>query len=332
MKNDTEEPFVFRRDSELRHSTGSMKGSKKMEVNVKTRSATDDTDALPSVTNMIKNINNKISHNRQSVKTSQPTNSEKDFQTPGYVVDVPFDRQKNTSTRRKLSLRKKGKLSDEENRHTIYQQHGILTSYLGYENRPIERSFAYFDVQSLFFSFQTAATLKCNYDSGSAYTHKKTGASAASSAGNKTRTQTDSIVDDGDEQGNHLLLSCPFFRNEIAVLEVSDDENKTKDTRETRGKDISKLINMFNRNRSVENLRHDRFNIDKRYSRRRQLESSQQDIILEKIDEGSCFLTWDEPNVAGKQIFDFEHIDRGAMFYREYFYGKGLYNFCCIEV
>lgn len=348
MKNENEEHYNLSRDNELRHSTGSMKGSKRMEVNMHLNRQSNGIDGAsvesietvpPSVHNLIKGFQTKIVST--SSKSSKDQTDHGGFHTPGYVVDSPIlDSLKSSSSKRKLSLRnKKNKLTQSEARFTILQSLG-MSPFVGNEHRCLFKAFAYFDLQSLFFNMQNAAALKLQYDEGGTVQMKLSGASAASQRNNagrkrfksgefdpqigRFRSRGESMIDEGDNKQNHLILNCPYFRNEIPEPEETDD---TKTTYTKTGKDITKLISMFNRNRSYENIRNDSYDVDKKYARRRTLESSEQDILLESIEDGSNFFSWDEPNVSGKQIFDFEHIDRGAMFYREYFYNKGI-NVC----
>lgn len=305
----------------------------------------------PSVHHLIKGFQSKIVVNNAS--SSSAGTDTTDFKTPGYVAESPsFGSHRRSNSKRKLSLRnkQKAKMSTDDARYSILQSLGVSLS--GNENRSLEKSFGYLDIQSLFFDLQNAASLKSTFDEGSSYTKKLSGASAAFVKGNQSRRKpksgeidpttgefcgrVESMIDEGDSKENELLLGCPYFRNEIAEPEDGDVSHKNT-------KDIAKLISMFNRNRSFENLRNDLYDANKSYSRnRRQLDSSEQHIFLEEIREGSNFFAWDEPNVNGKQIFDFEHIDRGALYYREYFHEKGetadllLYHFlntltCCLQ-
>lgn len=295
------------------------------------RSDENDGPDSPSVSHLIKGFQSRI----VNVNGTDTT----DFTTPGYVAESPATPHRRTNSKRKITLRnnpKKGKMSTDDARYSIMQSLGI-SPFAGQENRALEKSFGFFDIQTLFFDLKHAATLKSTYDEGSSYSKKLTGASAAHRSGqnrrkaseggnseNDGKARIESMIDEGDDKENELLLSCPFFRNEIA--EPEDAPKIDGPTSQKQTKDIAKLISMFNRNRSLENLRNMAF--DSTYSKsKRYLESSEQSIFLEEIKEGSCFFGWDEPKVNGKQIFDFEHIDRGALYYREYFHERGMNSF-----
>ena len=279
----------------------------------------------PSVSNLIKGFQSRI----VTVNGTDTT----DFATPGYVAEPQVTQHKRTNSKRKITLRnnqKKGKMSTDDARYSIMQSLGI-SPFSGQENRALEKSYGYFDIQTLFFDLTHAATLKSTYDEGSSYSKKLTGASAAHRSGQNHRKQDgdsensgisrESMIDEGDDKENELLSSCPYFRNEIAELEDVPKVEGSSSQKQT--KDIAKLITMFNRNRSLENLKNNAFNSSSKS--KRYLESSEQCIFLEEIKEDSYFFGWDEPKVNGKQIFDFEHIDRGAFYYREYFHEKGIY-------
>ena len=281
----------------------------------------------PSVSHLIQGFQSRII----TVNGTDTT----DFTTPGYVAESPVTQHRRTNSKRKISLRntqKKGKMSTDDARYSIMQSLGIPFS--GQENRGHAKSYGYFDTQTLFFDFANAATLKSTYDEGSSYGKKLTGASAAHRSGQNRRKQSkdvdsenggkarvESMIDEGDDKENELVLRCPYFRNEIPEPEDTPQIDGTSSQKQP--KDIAKLISIFNhRNRSLENLKNHSY--DSSYPKsKRHLESSEQSIFLEEITEGSYFFGWDEPKINSKQIFDFEHIDRGALYYREYFHEKG---------
>ena len=264
------------------------------------------------------------------------------YKTPGYVVEpsLPERTKRARSTKRKLSIRsKKSKnaITDDSTRYNIIQSLG-MSPYETSENRSVEKSFSFFDIQSLFFDIKNAASIKSLYEEDNAYAKKLSGASAASQRNlsrkrlktgevdpvtNKVLSRAESLVDEGDEKENHLVKRCPYFRNEIAEPEDTSDSNSQK-----YGKDISKLISMFNRNRSFENLSTNSARNSKRHHKS---QTTEEDIFLEGVSVDSEFFSWDEPNVNEKQIFDFEHIDRGAMYYHHFFDNKEHYNLFGID-
>ena len=353
-KSPRDDHIPFSRDSELRHSTGSIKG-KRMDSLANTpqdnrllkktsQTSEENVDApLPSVHNLIKGFQSKIVNGspRPAVNSYELSQqSDYNYKTPGYVVESPkLEISKRSASKRKLSLRnKKLKMTADDARYSILQSLG-MSPFAANDDRGVEKSFSYFDIQSLFFDVQNAQALKSLYEVGtSSYSKKLSGASAAhvrTNQGRKRyksgefdpqlgrfRSRADSIIDEGDQKENELLLNCPYFRNELADIEENADAPNEHFSRN--GRDITKLISMFNRNRSFDNLCIFGQNANYRHSKlRRQMDSSEQEIFLEEIKDDSCFFSWDEPNVTGRQIFDFEHIDRGAMYYREYFYGNG---------
>ncbi|XP_066916248.1 signal-induced proliferation-associated 1-like protein 1 isoform X2 [Clytia hemisphaerica] len=319
----------FRRNDSLRHSTGSIK-NKKMDKALPTTSngLSDENEppVSPSVSNLIKGFQSRIGNGTDTT----------DFATPGYVAESPTQHRRTNSKRKKISRSnpKKGKMSTDDARYSILQSLGI-SPFAGTENRTLEKSFGYFDIQSLFFKLSNATSLKSTYDEGSSYNKKFTGASAAhkymqNEKNGENKNLRESMIDEGDDRCNELVLSCPFFRNEMAEPEENQQSGDVPSSQK-QTKDIAKLISMFNRNRSFENLRHGGA-FDSGYGKnRRHLESSEQSILLEEIKDGSQFFGWDEPKVNGKQIFDFEHIDRGALYYREYFHEKEHINLFGID-
>lgn len=336
----------FNRENELRHSTGSIKG-KKMDFNAENKVTSEEhVDSVPSVHSLIKGFQSRIGNGstRSQKTTNGNSDAGSDYKTPGYVAESPaLERTKRTSTRRKLSIRHKkaNKMTADDARYSILQSLG-MSPFASNINRGVEKSFAFFDTQSLFFDVVNAATLKLLWEEGSSYTKKLTGASAASVRSNSTRkraksgefdpqsgrfrSRAESMIDEGDNKENDLVQNCPYFRNEIADIEEQSSELSEASSKHK--KDIAKLISMFNRNRSFENLRNNTYDGSKKHSRsRKEFESTEQDILLEDVSEDSSFFVWDEPNVSGKRIFDFEHIDRGALYYREYFHEKGTNNF-----
>lgn len=340
----------FNRENELRHSTGSIKG-KKMDFNAENKVTSEEhVDSVPSVHSLIKGFQSRIGNGstRSQKTTNGNSDAGSDYKTPGYVAESPaLERTKRTSTRRKLSIRHKkaNKMTADDARYSILQSLG-MSPFASNINRGVEKSFAFFDTQSLFFDVVNAATLKLLWEEGSSYTKKLTGASAASVRSNSTRkraksgefdpqsgrfrSRAESMIDEGDNKENDLVQNCPYFRNEIADIEEQSSELSEASSKHK--KDIAKLISMFNRNRSFENLRNNTYDGSKKHSRsRKEFESTEQDILLEDVSEDSSFFVWDEPNVSGKRIFDFEHIDRGALYYREYFHEKEHNNLFGID-
>ena len=315
-------------------------GSQNLDDNTDTVGATT---VPPSVHNLIRGFQSKIVNGNQKPSLqSQLSNHDFNYKTPGYVVEPVLLERK--SSKRKLSIRqKKNKMTADDARFSILQSLG-MSPYAGNDNRNSVKNFAYFDVQSLFFNLSIGSV----FEEGSSYGKKLTGASAASARNNqgnkqfkkgqndselgKTIIRVESVIDDGDNNENDLLLNCPFFRNEIShpIHKINSDEQikdlgSIKDVRDI--KDVTKLISMFNRNLSFDKLSSNNYD-KKRNFRKRELLYSSNDILLEEVKDDSSFFSWDEPNVLERQIFEFEHIDRGAMYYREFFNDNGNISEC----
>ena len=251
------------------------------------------------------------------------------------------DKNKRNGSKRKLSIRKRGKNNHDVNL-TVLQKLGIAP-FMGSENRNAKKALSYFDVQSILFNIDNAAVLKALYEEGGNRPRNiSTGASAASirSQRQKTengtaggpKTRTDSIIDDGDGLSNELVSSCPYFRNETGAVEEKT-ENRINTMNKLLGKyhgDISgKIWTSFGKNRtpSLELLHTTDNDLDVFFGssvKLNDVDQKKEVTVLEPIEPTSKIVLWDNPrNCPEKRVFDFEHIDTGALYYREFFIGKG---------
>ncbi|XP_078316232.1 signal-induced proliferation-associated 1-like protein 1 isoform X2 [Crassostrea virginica] len=93
-----------------------------------------------------------------------------------------------------------------------------INSDIKAEERLRKKAFVHYDCQSLGFDTQTVINKKSDLNVSK---NTSTGASAASGqvrssmAGEKDTPDISTDTDDGDGKSNALLLSCPFFRNEL---------------------------------------------------------------------------------------------------------------------
>ena len=370
--NNSSTEDMFNRDNELRRSTGSMKtqrsemkghatssytrvglitnqtsdsldtpgGPRRYHKNMNSEDAVDA--AALGVGNLIKAFNSgqnsKMKNGHRSDPQSDGYSSHTEYSSKNIVdINSPHPERKRQSTKRKLSLRRKKQNSVDQARYSILQSLG-MSPFAGNENRNIEKSYAYFDAQSLFFDLQNAVALKSSFEDGN-YTKKVSGASAASvrrkrfKSGEfdpemgRFRSRTESMIDEGDDNENDLVLSCPYFRNEISDPEDSIANNDSVFTKP--GKDINQLIAMFNRTRtgSLENFE-TKLSYDGESGGRRSHISLQSQprhaVLFENVDDDSLFSTWDDPkNLSERRIFELEHLDEGCLYYREYFQNQG---------
>ena len=372
-------PEPFKRDDELRHSTGSMRG----HYGVNNRSKTDISlkypikgEGTPGHSLERSNMNGKRSGSNDSqisdkeepntpshsvsqiirgFESKSGSNERKEtsrYLVPGFgsyednsEYDVT-DKHKRNGSKRKLSIRKRGK-SNNDASVTILQKLGIAP-FMGSENRNAKKALSHFDVQSVLFDIETAAVLKAQYaDGGIRPRNISTGASAAStraqrkkregSDGNLEKSRTESIIDDGDGTSNELVESCPYFRNEIGTIEEKESSNVNKLLGKYHGVVSSgRIWTSMGKNRTPSlELLHTTDNDNDPFfggtTKLNEIDQQKEVTILETIEDDSKIALWDRPKKSTeKRIFDFEHVDMGAMYYREFFLGKGTcLIFCC---
>ncbi|XP_072516382.1 signal-induced proliferation-associated 1-like protein 2 isoform X3 [Salminus brasiliensis] len=194
-------------------------------------------------------------------------------------------------------------------------------------NLAFQRSFAHYDVQSVLFNISEAVTNRSNLSRRKNIT---TGASAASQhnavgAGDIAehlpvcgpppgsfedlgqRSCTD--LDEGDGKGSGMLLSCPYFRNEVGGEgERKIGLCKTSRTLYSTGSENHSIESMLtfhctNAGISILDLQHDNYSSRENYAVPR-------DCIKRYI---------------------IEHIDEGAYYYHKFFYNKEHQNYFGID-
>ncbi|KAG8444549.1 hypothetical protein GDO86_009639 [Hymenochirus boettgeri] len=178
-----------------------------------------------------------------------------------------------------------------------------------------EKSFAHYDVQSILFNINEAMATQANITKRKNIT---TGASAASQSpvssgqpgscesplGSKedlnTKDSPDS--DEGDGKSNDLVLSCPYFRNEIGGegdrrIALTRANSSSVPAGESSSFESSLSSHCTNAGVSV-----------------LEVPRENQPIHREKVKR-----------------YIIEHIDLGAYYYRKYFYGKEHHNYFGID-
>eukprot|EP00794_Sanderia_malayensis_P017264 gene17264-18988_t len=376
FRNQSGEPFseAFSREDEARHSTGSMKGH--YAISSKLR---NDVSLKYPINNRCeeRNMNGKRSGSNESQasdKEEQKTPSHsvsyliKGFESKGesepkhqavlsddnytYTDGEPCtqnDKHKRSASKRKLSIRKRGKGHHDTNA-SVLQKLGIAP-FMGSENRNPKKALSYFDVQSVLFDMNDAIALKIRYeDGGNRPKNISTGASAASIRGQRKQkakgaeerqgkvvSRTDSIIDEGDGFSSELVQSCPYFRNETGAEEVN--ENQTNSVNKVFGKyhgDVSSRIwtsfGSKNRASSLELIPSTTDNDQDTFFsgsvKLNEIDQKKELSILEPVEANSKIVKWDNPkNDNHKRVFDFEFIDDGALYYREFFVGKEHLNY-----
>ncbi|XP_065051814.1 uncharacterized protein LOC135681326 isoform X2 [Rhopilema esculentum] len=369
----------FKREDELRHSTGSTKEHHSVTYRTKTDISLKyptKIDGRPVYNADVAMVNGQrtgsydsqmsekeepgtpshsVSHLIRGFESKTDSNSRVDSSrllTPAFgsyednsEYDVT-DKQKRNASKRKLSIRKRGKSNNSGNA-SVLQKLGIAP-FMGSENRNAKKALAHFDVQSILFELENAAVLKAIYaDGGSRPKNVSTGASAASmrsqkkksdgsDSGSTEKVRTDSFTEDGDGASNDLVESCPFFCNEIGAVENQEEDKMNKLFGKFRGNMSSRVWTSMSKNRtpSLELLNSTDNDLDSIFGSglsTSELDQKNDVTILESINEGSKISLWDRPKRSDKRIFDFQHIDLGAMYYREFFIGKDHQNYLGID-
>ena len=292
-----------------------------------------------SVSHLIKGFESKTEHSRYEPNSFLTPN----FGSYGDQLDGDVsEKHKRNSSKRKLSIRRRGKGNHDAN-ITVLQKLGIAP-FMGSENRNAKKSLAHFDIQSVLFDIENASTLKSVYEDGGGRPRNiSTGASAASmrsrnknaesgNDGKVTEAHVDSVLDNGDGASNELVESCPYFRNELGSVQSSDESKREKLLRRFDGNVSARIWTSASKNRapSLELLHSTDNDIDTLFGRSVELNDLAQKkniTLLEAVDDDSKITLWDRAkNSFEKRVFEFEHIDLGALYYRNYFVGKGTAN------
>ena len=310
-------------------------------------SDTEEQDtASRSVSHLIKGFESKNDSHSRAENSS--------FLSPSYGSygdNLDFetvDKNKRNSSKRKLSLRKKGKNSSNNN-VTVLQKLGIAP-FMGSENRNAKKSLAHFDVQSVLFDLESATTLKTIYaDGGNRPRNISTGASAASARKLSKKTESGGLLreedskkqvhlDEGDGTSNDLVENCPYFRNEIGNVDNSSEDSKERLLDKLNNSVSSRLWTSVSKNRSpsLELLHTTDNDIGPFFSSSTEINDIDQKkniSLLEPVEEESKIALWDRPkSVSDKRIFEFEHVDLGALYYKNYFIGKGMCHFVLLFI
>ncbi|NXW77787.1 SI1L3 protein, partial [Hirundo rustica] len=151
----------------------------------------------------------------------------------------------------------------------------------------LRKSFAHFDVQSIFFRALSAA------DSAARRRNTATGASAASAAcdGAEDSNSKEGLeLDLGDDTSNELLLSCPHFRNEIGGAAGAQRDLSFSSSSPARGP-----ASFWT----------------ERGARSSNAAVSVLELPKERRKDAERF-----------RAYGVEHVDLGARYYRDYFHGK----------
>ncbi|OCT81656.1 hypothetical protein XELAEV_18024164mg [Xenopus laevis] len=155
------------------------------------------------------------------------------------------------------------------------------------------KSFAHYDVQSILFN----PFLRGDYE---ARRNVKSGASAASqirtctSSPRRSLSSPEEPADNGDGKDNELLLSCPYFRNEVGGENIEGQKDQGWGFSSTMAFNTPHICPVRGPNAAVSVLEEAR----------------------ERMRDSSYFV---------------EYKDLGALYYRKYFYGKEHQNFFGID-
>ncbi|XP_069500938.1 signal-induced proliferation-associated protein 1 isoform X2 [Ambystoma mexicanum] len=183
---------------------------------------------------------------------------------------------------------------------------GLTSDYLP---KTWVKQFAHFDVQSILFDLGEAVSKRNSIGRRKNIT---TGASAASQLHNACTSaisnspsgsaedlngQENNVADEGDGRDNELVLSCPYFRNEVGG-EKERSLCRLEAGHEWHGRSFEPHLACRCPNTAVSVLEEPRENYAK------------------KVNKASHFI---------------EHADLGACYYRKYFFGKEHQNFFGVD-
>ena len=226
-----------------------------------------------------------------------------------------------------LNLKRKGSLKTSAARKSKSDERGLVDERNWEKPR---KAFAHYDVQSAAFDFELIAN---NISKNGDCLRRKntiTGASAASGRetaaviADKTQASETTCFDDeakdeeqGDSKTNELVLSCPYFRNEL-------------------GGEQDEIFGEFRYNSSYKTLNNSQRSLNKRHStldvvltaydsiRRGQVFSATGVTILDShMSHGEVNEPADLCSIEDRKMF--EHVDHGAFYYRHHFFGLGMY-------
>lgn len=200
------------------------------------------------------------------------------------------------------------------------------------------KAVSHYDCQSLSLDFEEIAKARARHNEERGRKNTRSGASAASSrlnSINKTGSRgsdssvesSDEAVDYGDMKTSDLVLSCAYFRNELGgeyefdpQIGLSRDNTAFQNPHDpSRPKDFK--IDRIQKRRSTLDILLTAYDS----ARRGNLSSGTGVTVLDnsKSDSGAP-LFFGEGAIApeeGKVVF--EHVDHGAFYYRNFFFGQG---------
>ena len=225
-----------------------------------------------------------------------------------------------------LNLKRKGSLKVGASRKSKSDEKGGIIDERNWE-KP-RKAFAHYDVQSAAFDFEIIANRITKNGDNLRRKNTITGASAASgretaaviadkSQANETTCSPNEEKDEeqGDNKTNELVLSCPYFRNEL-------------------GGEQDEIFGEFRYNSSYKTLSGQK-SLNRRHStldvvltaydsiRRGQVFSATGVTILDShMAHGEGNEPADLCSMEDRKMF--EHVDHGAFYYRHYFLGQGM--------
>jgi len=186
------------------------------------------------------------------------------------------------------------------------------------EEKLRQKAFAHFDVQSMTASIHGASNLQASL---AKRRNTTTGASAASMV---SRNPSIEGADEGDGRSNHIILSCPYFRNELG----GEEERMVCLSRVTA--DSSSSSRQSKRRMSQESLKGS---------------SSEESKFLHRPNMASGLALLEDANEkrwrlkscpyqrlsTNEKSFIIENFDIGATYYREHFYGLEHQNWFGVD-
>ena len=176
------------------------------------------------------------------------------------------------------------------------------------EERQRRKAFVHYDCQSI--GVNLADVIKRRSaagEGGLAHKNVTTGASAASGVKNVAHGEGDDQgsgdgdSDQGDGKSNDLVLSCPFFRNEVG----SEEERTLCLNRSTAQKRVQQLLGNRQFDSSMSQMRRPVCN------------------GLAVLDSSSSPHGVTESSIIAHRGLVVEYVDQGALYYRQFFQGFG---------
>ena len=242
-------------------------------------------------------------------------------------------------------LRRKNSLKSNTSIFSMLKSSGTKSLDDSSADRPQPRNskaISHYDCQSLSLDFEEIAKARARHSEGRGRKNTRSGASAASSRINSITNKSgcrgsdssmdsaDEVVDFGDSKTSELVLSCAYFSNELGGEDEMDPQiGLSRDNTAFQNPHDPSCPKEF----KIDRIQKRRSTLDILLTaydsaRRGNLSSGTGVTILDnsKPDSGIP-LYFGEGSLAPEEVkVVFEHVDNGAFFYRNFFFGQGEFS------